>query len=398
MHSRHDCKRCARAHPACTAALRVPCGSKCTFFLPALTRGQRVMPHFRQESGSASACASQRAATSSRKGCSAAAAASTSASRSAPSRTTAPCVAREASASAVPPGASHRTHSSSRASPPSARGAGASAAADGAYIRGGRRSWQAGPACDGPLSWRRQRTRPSSARRAPRTAAGSASPLRRPAARVLCARSAGAFARGPCVCFARAMGSRAKLYAVVGAGSVTGMFTARELLQRGGNVRCVMRDPERYKAELEEMIAYFPRGKRGNMEYCAADVTKPETLPAGAPARRGVALGACGLALVGECALRPRGAPSGAAGRARRSMHCLRCAAHALTWRMPPRFCALQRSRGSRRSSFALPAPPGWATAGRTTSTSWRVPAPPRLACALPAHCARCRAARAAFA
>jgi NAD(P)-dependent dehydrogenase (short-subunit alcohol dehydrogenase family) len=78
------------------------------------------------------------------------------------------------------------------------------------------------------------------------------------------------------------MGSRAKLYAVVGAGCVTGMFTVRELLQRGGNVRALMRDPDKYKAELEELIAYFPRGKRGVLECAACDVTKPETLAAGA--------------------------------------------------------------------------------------------------------------------
>jgi NAD(P)-dependent dehydrogenase (short-subunit alcohol dehydrogenase family) len=124
------------------------------------------------------------------------------------------------------------------------------------------------------------------------------------------------------------MGSRAKLYAVVGAGSVTGMFTARELLQRGGNVRCVMRDPERYKGELEEMIAYFPRGKRGNMEYCAADVTKPETLPAGAPARRGVSgrrMWVC--AVWANAALWPREAragPRGARGGARTACAALR--------------------------------------------------------------------------
>jgi NAD(P)-dependent dehydrogenase (short-subunit alcohol dehydrogenase family) len=115
------------------------------------------------------------------------------------------------------------------------------------------------------------------------------------------------------------MGSRAKLYAVVGAGSVTGMFTARELLQRGGNVRCIMRDPERYKTELEEMIAYFPRGKRGNMEYCAADVTKPETLPAGARAPRAARAGACGsFGADARGALRARRAPRrGARGASR---------------------------------------------------------------------------------
>lgn len=59
------------------------------------------------------------------------------------------------------------------------------------------------------------------------------------------------------------------------------MFTARELLQRGGNVRSVMRNPDKYKAELEEMIAYFPRGKRGVLECVAGDVTVPESLPAG---------------------------------------------------------------------------------------------------------------------
>ena len=79
------------------------------------------------------------------------------------------------------------------------------------------------------------------------------------------------------------MGSHAKLYAVVGAGSVTGMFTVRELLQRGGNVRACMRDPDKSKGDIDELIAYFPRGKRGVLEYCACDVTKPETLADGAP-------------------------------------------------------------------------------------------------------------------
>ena len=124
------------------------------------------------------------------------------------------------------------------------------------------------------------------------------------------------------------MGSRAKLYAVVGAGSVTGMFTARELLQRGGNVRCIMRDPERYRAELDEMIAYFPRGKRGNLEYCAADVTKPETLPAGArPARRGAGQRAArrAFATTARTPLRPaRVARAGGLRHARRGGHALR--------------------------------------------------------------------------
>ena len=77
---------------------------------------------------------------------------------------------------------------------------------------------------------------------------------------------------------AAAMGSQAKWYAVIGAGSVTGMFCCRELLQRGGNVRAVCRDPSKWRADIEQLVAYFPRGKRGVLEFAAADVTQPKTL------------------------------------------------------------------------------------------------------------------------
>jgi len=74
------------------------------------------------------------------------------------------------------------------------------------------------------------------------------------------------------------MGSSAKWYCVLGAGSVTGMFCVRELLQRGGNVRACCRDPDKWRADIESLVAYFPRGKRGVLEFVAADVTKAETL------------------------------------------------------------------------------------------------------------------------
>lgn len=46
----------------------------------------------------------------------------------------------------------------------------------------------------------------------------------------------------------------------------------RDLLQRGGNVRAVMRDPEKMQAELHDLITYFPRGKRGRLQVqsCSA--------------------------------------------------------------------------------------------------------------------------------
>lgn len=89
----------------------------------------------------------------------------------------------------------------------------------------------------------------------------------------------------------------------MGAGSVTGMFTVRELLQRGGNVRACMREcvhapgrasgspltpspsPEKWRGDIEQLVEYFPRGKRGLLTFCQADVTKPETLGEGARPR-----------------------------------------------------------------------------------------------------------------
>jgi nucleoside-diphosphate-sugar epimerase len=92
------------------------------------------------------------------------------------------------------------------------------------------------------------------------------------------------------------MGTRGKMYAVLGAGSVTGMFVVRELLQRGGNVRACMRDPSRWCGDIEQLVSYFPRGKRGVLEFCTVDVTKPETLTDGA-------------ARCGSCQARPGSVP-----------------------------------------------------------------------------------------
>jgi len=96
------------------------------------------------------------------------------------------------------------------------------------------------------------------------------------------------------------MGSRGKLYCVLGAGSVSGMFVCRELLQRGGNVRACMRQPERWRADIEELVSYFPRGKRGVLDFCAADVTRPETLEAAVCGCEAVVFTASGSSWAGE--------------------------------------------------------------------------------------------------
>ena len=38
-------------------------------------------------------------------------------------------------------------------------------------------------------------------------------------------------------------------------------------------MRAVMREPEVRRLELEEMISYFPRGKRGKLEACSPRCT-----------------------------------------------------------------------------------------------------------------------------
>jgi NAD(P)-dependent dehydrogenase (short-subunit alcohol dehydrogenase family) len=192
------------------------------------------------------------------------------------------------------------------------------------------------------------------------------------------------------------MGSRAKLYAVVGAGCVTGMFTVRELLQRGGNVRALMRDPDKYKAELEELIAYFPRGKRGVLECAACDVTKPETLTAGALRRWADAhseFGCFARRAALRCAALRRSAACHAPARARSVLtrasvrpRVRLCAPHSAR-------CAAQRLRACTPSSSAPAAPPGSARAAPTTSTTWRVRMRTRLRAAL--RCAALRAVRA---
>ena len=40
--------------------------------------------------------------------------------------------------------------------------------------------------------------------------------------------------------------------------------------------------PEKWRADIEQLVEYFPRGKRGVLTFCQADVTKPETLEEGA--------------------------------------------------------------------------------------------------------------------
>lgn len=59
---------------------------------------------------------------------------------------------------------------------------------------------------------------------------------------------------------------------------------SRELLQRGGNVRAVMRDPDANRKDLEELITYFPRGKRGKLQvnlhvvfFAGTDTLRSET-------------------------------------------------------------------------------------------------------------------------
>jgi NAD(P)-dependent dehydrogenase (short-subunit alcohol dehydrogenase family) len=95
------------------------------------------------------------------------------------------------------------------------------------------------------------------------------------------------------------MGSSAKWYCVLGAGSVTGMFCCRELLQRGGNVRACCRNPDAWRADIESLVSYFPRGKRGILEFVAADVTKAETLGAAVAGCEAVIFTASGSAWSG---------------------------------------------------------------------------------------------------
>ncbi len=152
------------------------------------------------------------------------------------------------------------------------------------------------------------------------------------------------------------------MYAVLGAGSVTGMFTVRELLQRGGNVRAVCRDPEKYRADIEELVAYFPRGKRGTLEFAVGDVTKPETLPAGAcMPQRARQLRNCRAPHVTQplrCVASVASAP----------LYVLRCDIR-FTWAVS----RVQRCAALRRSSSPPPGPLGLARAAAMTWTSRRV-------------------------